>query len=250
MRCPAASAGWRWIATHVAGLVLAVTTPGFSAAWASEVDTLLFGSLDAGAANFLTFGAKVALDRLDRPGFAVLASVGGGRRNEAACGCASMSEAVHLSRYTALGATLVGYQWFSEWGVVALYAGPEGAIEALTDGRSVATLPVQWGLRLHGEVWARPTDETLVQATVVLGSARDSVWSRIGLGYRAWGAYLGPEASLYADRSGYTKWNVGLHVTDFAIGAYKFRVSGGVQIESDARRPSPYVALSVWSPLQ
>ena len=250
MRCPAASAGWRWIATRVAGLVLAVTTPGFSAAWASEVDTLLFGSLDAGAANFLTFGAKVALDRLDRPGFAVLASVGGGRRNEAACGCPSMSETARLSRYTALGATLVGYQWFSEWGVVALYAGPEGAIEALTDGRSVATLPVQWGLRLHGEVWARPTDETLVQATVVLGSARDSVWSRIGLGYRAWGAYLGPEASLYADRSGYTKWNVGLHVTDFAIGAYKFRVSGGVQIESDARRPSPYVALSVWSPLQ
>ena len=249
MTSVAAASEWLSVVAFAQGLVLAAVTAGASAARAGDVDTLLFGSLDAGAANFLSVGAKVALDKLDRQGFAVLASLGGGRRNEAACGCGSAPGPVRLSRYTAIGATLLGYQWFSEWGVVALYAGPEGAVEALTDGRDAAVLPVQWGVRLHGEVWARPTDETLVQATVVLGSARDSAWSRIGLGYRAWGAYLGPEASLYADRSGYTKWNLGLHATDFAVGAYHVRVSGGVQIESSERRPSPYVALSVWSPL-
>lgn len=226
-----------WMSTAVAGR-----------AGAGEIDTLLFGSLDAGAASFLTVGAKVAFDKLDRPGFAVLASAGGGRRSEGACGCAPFPDATRLSRYTALGAALAGYQWFAEWGVVALYAGPEGSVEILTDGRSLAALPVQWGLRLHGEVWARPSDETLVQATAILGSARDSAWSRLALGYRAWSAYLGPEASLYVDGTGYTKWNLGLHATDFAFGRYSFRLSGGVQIESSETRPSPYVALSVWTP--
>ncbi|WP_375464973.1 cellulose biosynthesis protein BcsS [uncultured Methylobacterium sp.] len=228
------------------GTVL-VTLPGITVA--GEIDTLVFGSLDAGAANFLTTGVKVAFDKLDREGFVVLASAGGGRRGEGACGCAPFISAPSLTRYTALGAALVGYQWFYDWGVAAAFAGPEGSVEALTDGRSVAALPVQWGLRLHGEIWARPTKETLVQATAILGSARDSAWTRIGLGYRVWGTYLGPEASLYADATGYRKWNFGLHATDFALGSYSFRVSGGVQLETSARRPSPYVAVSVWTPL-
>ncbi len=236
----------RRLAAAVACLLC--TVPAASpTARAGDLDTLLFGSLDAGAANFLSIGAKIALDKLDRPGFVALASLGGGRRNEMACGCDSWGSA-RLSRYTVLGAALAGYQWFPDWGVVALYAGPEGAYEALTDGRSVATLPMRWGLRLHGEVWARPTDESLVQATLVLGSARDSAWSRIALGYRAWGFYLGPEVSLYADRTGYTKWNFGAHATDFSVGSYSFRVSGGVQVESTERRPSPYLALSIWTP--
>ncbi|WP_375453902.1 cellulose biosynthesis protein BcsS [uncultured Methylobacterium sp.] len=231
-----------------AALVLFAWALDAGAAGAGEVDTLLFGSLDAGAASFLTVGAKVAFDRLDRPGLVILASAGGGRRAEGACACAPFVAAPSLARYTALGAALVGYQWFADWGVVAAFAGPEGAVEALTDGRGVATLPVRWGLRLHGEIWARPTAETLVQATIILGSARDSAWTRLGLGYRLWGAYLGPEASLYADRSGYVKWNLGVHATDFAFGRYSFRLSGGVQIESSETRPSPYVALSVWTP--
>lgn len=238
----------RRLAVLAAGLVLEGAAGSPTAVCAGEIDTLLFGSLDAGAASFLSVGAKIAFDKLDRPGFVVLASVGGGRRSETACACDAAAVATRLSRYTALGAALVGYQWFSDWGVVALYAGPEGSVEALTDGARVATLPVRWGLRLHGEVWARPTQETLVQATVVAGSARDSIWSRIGLGYRAWGLYLGPEASLYADRTGYTKWNFGLHATDFTLGRYSFRLSGGVQIEDNEKRPSPYVALSMWTP--
>lgn len=244
----ATPSGRRRIAALVPCLLLDGAFGSPAAVNAGEIDTLLFGSLDAGAASFLTVGAKIAFDKLDRPGFAVLASAGGGRRSETSCACDSVASATRLSRYTALGAALIGYQWFPDWGVVALYAGPEGSVEALTDGRSVAALPVRWGLRLHGEVWARPTEETLVQATLLAGSARDSVWSRIGLGYRAWGVYLGPEASLYADRTGYTKWNFGLHATDLKLARYSFRLSGGVQIEDNEKRPGPYVALSMWTP--
>lgn len=231
-----------------AALGLSAWTLAAAPARAGEIDTLLFGSLDAGAGSFLSAGAKVAFDKLDRPGFAVLASAGGGRRGERGCACAPFADAARLSRYTVLGAALVGYQWFAEWGVAAFYAGPEGSVEALGDGRGLVSLPVRWGVRLHGEIWARPTADTLVQATAIVGSARDSAWGRIGLGYRAWSAYLGPEASLYADRTGYTKWSFGVHATDFAVGRYSVRLSGGVQVESSAPRPSPYAALSVWTP--
>lgn len=231
---------------HASLLLAAAAMPVPSRA--GELDALLFGSLDAGAATFFSAGAKLAPGPLDRTGFIALASVGGGRRNEIACGCASSPVAIRLSRYTALGAALVGYQWVSDWGVMAIHAGPEGSVEALTDGRDLAILPVRAGVRLHGEIWARPTEETLVQATAILGSARDSAWTRLGLGYRVWDTYLGPEASLYADRTGYAKWNFGLHATDFAFGRYSFRLSAGVQIESSERLASPYVALSVWTP--
>ena len=43
-------------------------------------------------------------------------------------------------------------------------------------------LPPRFGLRLHGEIWARPTEETLLQATLIAGTSLDSIWARI-----AWG---------------------------------------------------------------
>lgn len=232
------------IAACGSGLALGILLHPAALAADLTLDTVLFGSLDAGASTFVTAGAKVALERLDRSGFVALASVGGGRRTERACGCRPA-----LSRYTLLGSALVGYQWVHDWGVVAAYAGPEGSAEALSDGRALGVLPVRIGMRLHGEAWVRPTDETLVNATLILGSARSDAWGRIAWGYRLRGAYLGPEASLYTDHTGYRKWNVGLHATDFSVGKYSFRVSAGVQSESSERNVSPYVALSAWTPL-
>ncbi|MGU3594124.1 cellulose biosynthesis protein BcsS, partial [Methylobacterium brachiatum] len=95
---------------------------------------------------------------------------------------------------------------------------------------------------------ARPTEDTLLQATAIAGSTRGSLWSRLALGYRAWGAYLGPVLSVYGDETGYRKWNLGLHATDFAIARYSFRVSAGPQTETGRRSAVPYVALAVWSP--
>lgn len=230
--------------------LLVLSGLGGTGAEAGEIDALLFGSLDAGAATFVTAGAKLGLGPLDRDGFAMLASVGGGRRGErGGCPCdPGGGYDLALTRYTVSAAAVLGYQWTFDWGVVAAFAGPEGTRDFLTDGHGLAALPARFGLRLHGEVWARPTEATLLQATAIAGSARDSAWARLAWGYRLWETYLGPEASLYADYTGYRKVNLGLHATDFALGRYSFRVSAGMQAETGGRRISPYLALAVWRP--
>lgn len=211
-------------------------------------DLLLFGSLDAGASTFLTTGAKLGLGRLDGDGFVILASAGAGRRSErAVCDCAQ-AVTVARGRQTVTGAALVGYQWFHDWGVVALYAGPEGSAEMLADRFGSAMLPPRYGLRLHGEVWGRPSAETLVQGTAILGTARGDAWARLAWGYRLWGAYLGPEASLYMDRTGYRKWALGLHATDVALGRFSLRISAGLQTETGLRDPYPYLSVAAWTP--
>ena len=152
-------------------------------------------------------------------------------------------------RYTALGAAVLGFLWFFDWGVGAAFAGPEGSAQMLAESVGPTMLPPRFGLRLHGELCARPTDSTLLQVTVIAGTALNSIWVRAAWGYRLWGAYLGPEASLYTDRTGYRKYNLGVQGADFAIGPFSFRVSAGVQSETDRRAVAPYIALSVWSPL-
>lgn len=233
----------RWFATL--GALLA----NVPVAAAGEWDIVLFGSLDAGAATFLSAGAKVAPGGATRDGFVLLAGVGAGHRRErGVCVCARSPVMSSLSRSTALGAAVVGYQWFHDWGVAALFAGPEGSVEVLSGSAGSLALPPRWGLRLHGEIWARPSDETLLQATAILGSSREDAWGRLAWGYRVWGAYLGPEAGLYADRTAYRKWNFGLHATDFALGTFSFRASAGIQFET-GQQPGPYLALAVWTPL-
>ncbi|WP_457107600.1 cellulose biosynthesis protein BcsS [Methylobacterium sp. P5_C11] len=209
---------------------------------ASEIDTLLFGSLDAGGDTFLTLGAKVGLSALAQEGFATLATVGGGRRAERGADGPR-------ARYTVAAAAVAGYQWFFDWGVIAAFAGPEITKEMLLAAPRVDALPTRFGLRLHGEVWARPTEATLLQASVVAGSARDSLWARLAWGYRLWETYIGPEAALYTDATGYAKWSLGLHATDFSFGRYSVRASAGLQSETGRARASPYLTLSVWSPL-
>ena len=222
----------------LAGLtsLLAPASPGLASA-SSPASLLLFGSLEASPSVFVTTGAKVALDRIDREGFVALGSIGASRRQEGT-----------LNREIATGALVFGYQWFQDWGVVSAYAGPEGMAEAVTGCSCARILPPRFGLRLHGEVWARPSDETLLTATLILGSTRASAWGRLAWGYRIWGAYLGPEAALYLDGTGYTKWNLGLHATDFALGRFSLRVSAGLQQASARQDTSPYVGLTLWTP--
>lgn len=212
------------------------------------VRTILFGSLDAGPSTFFNSGAKVALDDVNREGFVALVSAGGGVRRERAPVAQGFTVPT-LVRTTLLGSALAGYQFFAEWGVVSLFAGPEASIEALAGNGEFRTLPARFGLRAQGELWARPSENTLTTATLVLGSARWDLYARVSAGYRLWGAYLGPEATTYGDRTGYRKLSLGLHATDFAFGAVSFRVSGGALYESQTGRIGPYVAFAAWTPL-
>jgi len=211
------------------------------------VRTVLFGSLDAGAATFLTTGAKVGLDRVDREGVAGLASLGAGVRFERG-GPAPGRTAPTVVRTTWIGALTGGYQLFREWGVAALFAGPEVAGEALAGPGGLRTLPARYGLRVHGELWARPSEDTLTTATVILGSARGDAYGRLSWGTRIWETYLGPEAALYGDHTGYRKWSFGVHATDVAIGRFGLRASAGLQDDTGPSGLAPYLSLAAWTP--
>ncbi|MFD1300126.1 cellulose biosynthesis protein BcsS [Methylobacterium marchantiae] len=211
----------------------------------NAVSALIFGSLDAGPSSFVTGGTKITFNGPDKDGFAILASAGGGARTERGPTIHGISTI--LIRQTALGAVLVGYQWFHDWGTIAAFAGPEGSIEVEGGVFGTERLPFRYGIRLHGEVWARPTESTLLTATAILGSTRQSAWSRLAWGHDIWGAYLGPEASFYVDGTGYSKVGIGIHATDFRIGDVGFRASLGYQVEAGSVG-SPYVALSMWKP--
>ncbi len=229
----------RWILA--AGLTQPFLTFGAVQAQDDPVSLLLFGSLETGPSTFVSAGAKLALDRIDREGFVALASFGAGTRREGLG-----------RRETATGAAVVGYQWFHDWGVLAAYAGVEGSLEALTMGGVTRMEPGRVGARLHGEVWARPGNAALFTATAILDSSRTAAWGRVSWGWQiepwpGWNPYLGPELALYADHTGYRKWNLGVHATDFAIGRFSLRTSAGLQFEPQASA-SPYVSLSVWTP--
>jgi hypothetical protein len=98
-------------------------------------------------------------------------------------------------------------------------------------------------VRGHAELWAHPTPETLATATVIAGSARAHLWSRVSGGYAFWpGVFLGPEAAFYA-RDDYREWRLGAHVTGLTWGRLNIRFSGGL-LQSNDDRTGAYFGLT------
>lgn len=204
---------------------------------ASDLDVLLFASLDAGRSTFSASGAKIGLGTLDRNGPLALVAIGDGVRIERKrCGCGAPATILSLS---AQASAQLGYQWVLPQGVVAAFAGYETRFDGVRGVRD--------GMRLQAEAWLRPDENTLVHAVTVAGTARGSVWTRIAWGYRLWDAYLGPEGSAYLDATGYGKVALGLHATDFVLKNTHIRLSTGMQWESHRSRPAPYFTLTTWA---
>lgn len=221
------------LAIGLALLVLAEQRAG-----AGDLDILLFESLDAGAATFSTGGAKIGLDSLDKAGPLGLASIGEGVRTERhRCGCGLSWTFLRVS---ADASAQLGYQWTMPEGVVAAFGGFESSYEGGRHPRN--------GLRLQGEVWLRPSEDTLVQGVLIAGISRGSAWTRLAWGYRLWETYIGPEGSAYLDATGYWKAAVGIHATDFILMDVHVRLSTGMQWETRRAWPTPYVSLTTWSP--
>ncbi|MFH6782363.1 MULTISPECIES: cellulose biosynthesis protein BcsS [Methylobacterium] len=228
-----------------------------------EVRTVLFGSLDAGRSTFLSAGAKVAPDGVARDGLAALATLGYGLRTERDWWGMSPGEGgrppPRILRHTVQAGAVAGWQWVRDWGVAALFAGPELAFEVL-DSPATRSLPTpRFGARVQGELWARPSEATLLTATLIAGTARWSAWGRVAWGVRLPAGflgqgYVGPEAALYADRTGYRKWSLGLHATEVvlpveSLAKVGLRVSAGWAYEEQIRRPGLYGTLTAWLPL-
>jgi hypothetical protein len=104
---------------------------------------------------------------------------------------------------------------------------------------------VHVGLRLHGEIWAHPTAQTLLTATVIVGTARTAhLWGRTSAGYALWdGVFVGPEVSVYTTDT-YREWRLGAHVTGLTFGQMSFRLSAGWRGEEDTDRHGAYVGLA------
>lgn len=205
-----------------------------------ELDTVLFGSLDGGRSGFASAGVKRTLGgSLDRDGFVFLGGAGFG--GEPARG---MRFDAARFRPNAQGYALLGYQWMLGPLTLSAFAGPELDTEAESaDAPRLAR--TRFGLRGHAELWAHPTPQTLVTATLLAGSAGGHVWSRVSGGYAFRpGVFLGPEASFFA-RDDYTEWRLGAHVTGLKWGAFNFRLSGGLSRANDDRTGA-YVGFSTF----
>ena len=188
---------------------------------ARELNTVLFGSLDAGRSAFLSAGIKRALaGSLDRDGFIDAADF----------------------RPTAQAHAMLGYQWLFPRVAVSALLGPEVDIEA-ESADALRAARTRFGVRGHAELWAHPTPETLATATAIAGSARAHLWSRISGGYAFWpGVFVGPEPAFYA-RDDYREWRLGAHVTGLTWGQLNIRFSGGL-LQSNDDRTGAYFGLT------
>lgn len=224
-----------WVAVFAQALTCREATP-------ADLDLLLFGSLEGGAGTFISSGAKVGWGSLSTSGPLALISAGAGMRVERiTCGCGEKHTFIHQ---VGTHAALLGYQWILPEGAVAVFAGVETTLDRL----GALAPEIRTGLHLQAEAWLRPTETTLVQATVTAGSARNDAWARLAWGYRLGDGYLGPEGSATVEESGYQKFAAGLHATDYALADIRFRVSAGMQWETGSRAPAPYLTLSAWAP--
>lgn len=205
-----------------------------------ELDTVMFGSLDGGRSGFVSAGVKRTLGgSLDRSGFVFMGGAGFGGEPER-----GMRFDAGSFRSTAQAHAFLGYQWMLGPVTLSAFAGPELDVEA-DAGNTFRSARTRFGFRGQAELWAHPTPQTLATATLIAGSARGHIWSRVSGGYAFRpGVFLGPEASFFA-RDDYTEWRFGAHVTGLKWGAFNFRLSGGLSRANDDRTGA-YVGLSTF----
>jgi Cellulose biosynthesis protein BcsS len=210
---------------------------------AQDLRTVLFGSLDTGHSTFGTVGVKRTLrGSLDQSGPLGMASLGYGGTIERV---EFQPEGARMIRHAVHASALLGYQWVGDGIVVAALAGPEIEGERFSRHAPPRATEPHLGARLHGEIWAHPTPNTLATATVIAGTARTAhVWGRASAGYAVWdGIFLGPEASVYMTET-YRELRLGAHVTGLTLGGMSLRFSGGWRGEDETRHHGAYVGLS------
>ncbi|MGA0595446.1 cellulose biosynthesis protein BcsS [Enterovirga sp. CN4-39] len=211
-----------------------------------DLRTVLFSQIDAGRSVFFTLGAKQTLvGPLDRTGFVVMETSGFGITHER---FRRQELDLPAVRFTTQTSVLVGQQW--NLGPVFLSAliGPEILHEQLTIAGQVQGFsePI-YGAKGLIELWAHPTRNTLLTATLTGTTAKASVSGRGSVGYRVWNnLFAGPEISAYATDS-YQETKAGAHLTGFAFGILQGRFSAGWMVTDDRRRGSPYVSVAAWA---
>jgi hypothetical protein len=205
----------------------------------SPVSAVLFGSLEAGASKTLaTIGIKQAWGGagLDASGFRTLLKVGAARE------AASRTRPRGIA-YKAESQALFGYEWRFGDNFLALYAGSDVEGE-YREQWNVSSYIVRMGPRLQADLWARPTETTMVQAAAYVSSLDRRAWLRLAPGWTIREElYAGPEIELYRQH-GYRKLRVGLHLTGLRLFGLTWRLAGGWQ-RTNHRASEAYATLGL-----
>ena len=218
---------------------------GAAADEADDLRTVLFSGVEIGRSAHAGSGFKWRIDGpIDTPGTFVFGSFGSGTGRE-------RDEMGRLednrARLTSFGTFGLGQSWFVGPTVFSIALGPEVDHEQVVRGRAkFDSDALRFGVRLIGEIWSHPSPDTLLTFTIVAGSARGHLWSRLAGGYRVHErVFVGPEVTFYRDQT-FEEIRLGLHATGFALAGYTLRLSGGWRFETSNRHNGPYVALSGW----
>ncbi len=207
--------------------------------------SVLFSAVDAGRSVFLTVGSKQTLvGPLDRTGFVIMETSGFGLTRERFFVDGSSLPA---TRFTTQTSVVVGHQWNIPRLFLAGFIGPEIQHEQLTvAGQVYRFSQPRYGAKAQVELWANPTRDTLLTATIVGTTTNASLWARGSAGYRiAADLYAGPEVTAYATET-YQETKLGAHVTGFRLGILQGRMSAGWMMTDEKRPGSPYVSLAAW----
>ena len=210
--------------------------------------TVMFGNLDAGRSVFVTAGAKQTVTGpLDRAGFAVMEATGIGLTRER---YSTATASLPVDRFVHQSTLMGGFQQPIGPVFLAAFVGPELHEEQLAvAGRFYRLSQPRLGVRGQIEVWAHPTDDTMLTGTVVAGSTRSSLWARLSAGVRVFDkAFIGPEVVAYATPT-YSEVRWGAHLTGPAIGIVTLRLSVGWMHDDAHRHGSPYAGFSAWMQL-
>lgn len=238
----AARAGSSWAPVLAVALVLA-PSPVHAEEEPEEtspLSTVIFGSFETGRSkNLISVGLKRAFGAggLDASGFRL--GLKWGESLEDTQPGALPGQIVKTEAHVTLG-----YEWRIGDTFVALSAGPD--LEAVyTQYTGTVEFSQRIGLRLHGDLWTRPSEATLLQANAYLSSLDQRAWLRLSPGWKLWDEiYLGPELEAYRQKN-YRKLRLGVHLTGLRLFGLTWRLSAGAQKTSD-RKSEAYATLGVY----
>jgi hypothetical protein len=207
--------------------------------------TVIFGQVDAGRSVFVTAGSKQTLTGpLDRTGFVLMETSGFGVTRET---ISRDGADLPATRFTTQTSVSLGHQWSLNRLFLAGFIGPEILHEQLTvAGRAYRFSEPRYGAKAQLELWANPTADTLLTATLVGTSSNLSLSARGSAGLRIGaGLFAGPEIAVYAKDS-YQETKLGLHITGWRLGIVQGRISGGWMTTEERRSGSGYLSAGAW----
>ena len=216
----------------------------FSAACAHATEFDLFGGFETkGRTLGISAGFKLAAPPTgDRPAFVVMGLADG----TAAFARAPPAQGGfwYAPHGEIAGSLLLGARWAVPGGRVTAVVGPGVVRKQEADPTGAPRwLRARIGPVALAEIWAHPRPDLLLDATLVASAPARSLWARAALGIEVReGAFVGPEATLFAD-AGYREVRLGAHLTGARIGPLWLRLSAGAIVHE--RCCAPYLAVVV-----